>query len=64
MVLWRWNRKKELWEYETEASDDNKKSVLRGVKRRNALSTVWRWREHDAGPPSRRPHTRVKKETL
>jgi hypothetical protein len=51
--LWRWSPKQDEWRWETEATEDKRKFVLRSYKRRNPLGTRFRWVESGLPAPKR-----------
>lgn len=58
-TLYRWNIRKDEWEFITTATLDKLKVVLRGYKRRDVKGVKWRWTE---GTPPKKFRTREKQE--
>jgi len=58
--LWRWSVPKDEWELITQATDENRQTVLRGYKRRDRKGVRFKWTATQEKPKKFR--TRVKKE--
>lgn len=58
-TLWRWYPAKDDWELVTTATEDKRKVVLRGYKRRDAKGARFKWTD---GAKPRKFRTRVKKD--